>query len=118
MQASKLSESLLGFIVRFPEPLSLNRKSILSEMHKIEEGYFGTKRMSLTNQPAMGFAWMVTALMVASTPFRGRWFFGFTGIRSSSSKVSQPSITFPNTVYLEQEKIWSEVPTAGSKMLT
>ena len=105
MQASKLSESLLGFIVRFPEPLSLNRKSILSEMHKIEKGYFRTKRMSLTNQPAMGFAWMVTALMVASTPFRGRWFFGFTGIRSSSSKVSQPSITFPNTVYLEQEKI-------------
>ena len=43
---------------------------------------------------------MVTPLMVASTPFRGRWFFGLTGIRSSSSKVSQPSITFPNTVYL------------------
>ena len=87
-------------------------------MHKIEKGYFGTKWMSLTNQPAMGFAWMVTALMVASTPFRGRWFFGFTGIRSSSSKVSQPSITFPNTVYLEQDKIWSRVPAAWTKLLT
>ena len=52
----------------------------------------------------MGLAWMVTALMVASTPFRGRWFFGLTGIRSSSSKVSQPSITFPNTVYLGQRR--------------
>ena len=72
--------------------------------------------MSLTNQPAMGFAWMVTALMVASTPFRGRWFFGFTGIRSSSSKVSQPSITFPNTVYLEQEKLWSGVPTVSCSL--
>ena len=116
MQASKLSESLLGFIVRFPEPLSLNRKSILSEMHKMEKGYFGTKWMFLTNQPAMGFAWMVTALMVASTPFRGRWFFGFTGIRSSSSKVSQPSITFPNTVYLEQGKIWSGVPSVSCSL--
>ena len=54
----------------------------------------------------MGLAWMVTALMVASTPFRGRWFFGLTGIRSSSSKVSQPSITFPNTVYLGEKNDW------------
>ena len=58
----------------------------------------------------MGLAWMVTALMVASTPFRGRWFFGLTGIRSSSSKVSQPSITFPNTVYLgERREEWLKV---------
>ena len=53
---------------------------------------------------ARGLAWMVMSLMKASTPLSGRWFLALTGIRSSSSSVSHPSITFPNTVYLEGEE--------------
>ena len=49
MQASKLSESLLGLIVRLPDPLSLNRKSILSEMVDMWKIFLDFFRTSLAS---------------------------------------------------------------------
>ena len=51
---------------------------------------------------AMGLAWIVTPLTRISV--RGLKVFSVTGIFSSSSNVSHPSITLPKMVYLRGDE--------------